>query len=202
MWQVVWGVTVFFKGNSPEYVTLAKSGFLSKTRWWIRNKMRENANSASIIFPFVAKCHLSVRKWSYHISAVRWQVEWTVFKTFLAPPRRLHRWWTLSLFLTVFRPYLCLSHWLFSAFLSSGCHSVLSSFFPLLLDLQSVDLNWKMTWFRSAACSLLYKNQHASSREIWTRLLLSFPLSLWSSSLSLSLSFTGFLCVVFFIYLR
>lgn len=72
---------------------------------------------------------------------------------------------------------------------------------PLLPNLQSVDLNWKMTWFSSAACSLLYKNQHASSREIWALLLLSLPLSLLSSFLSLSsLSrpFTVFLCVVFF----
>lgn len=63
---------------------------------------------------------------------------------------------------------------------------------PLLLDLQSVDLNWKMTWFSSAACSLLYKNQHASSREIWTLLLLSFPLSLSLSLVFLSFSFFPF----------
>lgn len=53
-----------------------------------------------------------------------------------------------------------------------------SSFFllTLLLDLQSVDLNWKMTWFSSSASSRLHKNQHASSCEIWARLLLCFSL--------------------------
>lgn len=63
---------------------------------------------------------------------------------------------------------------------------------PLLPDLQRVDLNWKMTWFGSATSSLLHKIQHASSRKIWTRLLLrlSFP-----PSLCLAL----FLCCLFYL---
>lgn len=65
---------------------------------------------------------------------------------------------------------------------------------PLLLDLQSVDLNWKMTWFSSATSSLLHKNQHASSREIWTRLLLCFSLSPLSLSYSLSVLSFLFIC--------
>lgn len=65
---------------------------------------------------------------------------------------------------------------------------------PLLPDLQSVDLNWKMTWFSSAASSILYKNQHASSREIWTRLLLCF-----SPHPSLSLSYSLSLCCLFYL---
>lgn len=76
----------------------------------------------------------------------------------------------------------------------------LSPFFllPLLPNLQSVDLNWKMTWFSSAASSLLHKNQHASSREIWgICYCLSPPLSL-SLFLSFRLCLTIFLCVVFF----
>lgn len=43
--------------------------------------------------------------------------------------------------------------------------ATLGSFFllPPLPGQPRVDLNWKMTWFRSAAPSLLHKNQHASS---------------------------------------
>lgn len=63
---------------------------------------------------------------------------------------------------------------------------------PLLPDLQSVDLNWKMTWFGSATSSLLHKNQHASSREIWTCLLLFLP---FPPSLCLTL----FLCCLFYL---
>lgn len=70
----------------------------------------------------------------------------------------------------------------------------LSPFFllPLLPNLQSVDLNWKMTWFSSAASSLLHKNQHASSREIWAVCYcLSPPLSLcFCLSISVLLSFS------------
>lgn len=63
---------------------------------------------------------------------------------------------------------------------------------PPLLYLQRVDLNWKMTWLGSATSSLLHKNQHASSRKIWTRLLLrlTFP-----PSLCLAL----FLCCLFYL---
>lgn len=63
---------------------------------------------------------------------------------------------------------------------------------PLLPDLRSVDLNWKMTWFSSATSSLLHKNQHASSREIWTCLLLFL-------SFSLPLCLTLFQCCLFYL---
>lgn len=63
---------------------------------------------------------------------------------------------------------------------------------PLLPDLRSVDLNWKMTWFSSATSSLLHKNQHASSREIWTCLLLFL-------AFSLPLCLTLFQCCLFYL---
>lgn len=83
-----------------------------------------------------------------------------------------------------------------------------SSFFllPLLLDLQSVDLNWKMTWFSSPASSWLHKNQHASSCEIWTRLLLCFslfsPLTYFLLSRSPSLSVLLSFSVLSFLFIR
>lgn len=85
--------------------------------------------------------------------------------------------------------------------------ATLGSFFllPPLPGQPRVDLNWKMTWFRSAASSLLHKNQHASSplRDLRS-LFLSFspsPHHLTTSPplpLSLHLCPTILPCVVFF----
>lgn len=62
---------------------------------------------------------------------------------------------------------------------------------PLLPDLQSVDLNWKMTWFSSATSSLLHKNQHASwDLNAFVVVFLSFPPSL---------CLTLFLCCLFYL---
>lgn len=74
-------------------------------------------------------------------------------------------------------------------------HDDILPFLCLLLNLKSGNLYWKMTWFSSAASSLLHKNQHTSSREIWT-CLWSFSLFL---SFSLSLSYYLSLCCLFYL---